>query len=88
MWRWTYSTDVVCGLSGAANPCNKETNLANLMKLRVSCHETLGSAILMSPCNEEPNSINFVVRHWILRVYEFLQWSVLETSCNKTMDAE
>ena len=52
MWRWTCSTDVVCGglscngLSGAANPCNEETNLANLMKLRMSCRETLGSAIL------------------------------------------
>ena len=45
MWRWTYFTDVVCsafscnGLSGAAN-------LANLMKLRLSCRETLVSAIL------------------------------------------
>ena len=48
MWRWTYSIDVVCsalscdGLSGAANLAN----LANLMKLRLSCRETLGSAIL------------------------------------------
>ena len=45
MWRWTYSTDVVCtalscyGLSGAAN-------LWKLMKLRMSCRETLASAIL------------------------------------------
>ena len=45
MWRWMYSTDVVCsalscnGLSGAAN-------LANLMKLRMSCREALESAIL------------------------------------------
>ena len=52
MWRLTYSTDVVCsalscnGLSRAVNPCNEETNLANLMKLRMSCLETLGSAIL------------------------------------------
>ena len=52
MWRWTYSTDVVCsalicnGLSKASNPCNEETNLANLMKLRMSCRETLGDAIL------------------------------------------
>ena len=52
MWRWTCSIDVVCsalscnGLSGAANPRNEETNLANLMKLRMSCRETLGSAIL------------------------------------------
>ena len=30
------------GLSGAANPCNEETNLANLVKLRMSCRETLG----------------------------------------------
>ena len=66
------------GLSGAANPCNEETNLANLLKLYVSS---------ISPCNEEPNSINFVVTHWILRVYEFLQWSDLETSCNETKDA-
>ena len=50
--RPTYSTGVVCsalscnGLSGAANLCNEETNLANFMKLRMSCRETLESAIL------------------------------------------
>ena len=52
MWRWTYSIGVVCsalrcnGLSGAANPGNDETNLANLMKLRLSCRKTLESAII------------------------------------------
>ena len=52
MWRWTYSTDDVysalsCnGLSGAANPCNEETNLANLIFFRMSCRETLWSATL------------------------------------------
>ena len=52
MLRRTYSVDVVfsassCnGLSGAANPCHEETNLANIMKLRMSCRETLRSAIL------------------------------------------
>ena len=40
----------------------------------------------MSPSNEEPNSIDFVVRRWILRVS--LQWSDLETFCNETMDAK
>ena len=45
--------DVVCsalscnGLSGAANPCNEETNLANLMKTAdVLSREALGSSIL------------------------------------------
>ena len=42
----------------------------------------------MSLCNKEPNSINFVVRHWILWVYGFLQWTDLETSCNETKDAK
>ena len=52
MWRRTDSIDFVysalsCnGLSGVANPSNEETNLANIMKLRMSCRETLGSAIL------------------------------------------
>ena len=51
MWQWTYSTNVVQqfghdGLSGSVNPCNEETNLANLMKLRISYRETLDSAVL------------------------------------------
>ena len=63
MWRWTYSTYVVCralscnGLSGAANPCNKETNLANLMKLRMSCQKDIGERNSMNLCSEELNWI-------------------------------
>ena len=42
------SFDVVCsalscdGLSGAANPSNEETNLANLVKLRMSRQKDIG----------------------------------------------
>ena len=52
MWRRTDFIDVVysalsCnGLSGVANPSNEETNLVNILKLRMSCRKTLGSAIL------------------------------------------
>ena len=56
MWRWTYSTDVVCsalscdGLSGAAN-------LANLMKLADVLSRDIGERNSMSLCGEELNWI-------------------------------
>ena len=54
MWRWTYSTDVVC----SALSCKGwAANLSNLMNLRMSCRETIGERNSVSPCNEELNWI-------------------------------
>ena len=56
MWRWTYSTDVVCsalicnGLSGAANLC-EFNEVADVLS------RDTGERNSMSPCSEELNWI-------------------------------
>ena len=86
MWRRMCSTYVVCSAL-SCNGLSRAANLANLMKLRMSCRETLGAQLYESLWRGT-ELVLLVVRHWILRIYEFLQWGDLEVSRNETMNAK